>query len=85
VLQPFIFWDRCTKHPDHEYGHCYLFDRAERGTDEFLFKAVGHTCTVDVAADPRYALIAQSLGAWRERDGTTELIRIGTLTELSVD
>lgn len=32
-LEPFVFWDQCQAHPEQEFGHCYLFDRAERGRD----------------------------------------------------
>lgn len=67
-LQPFIFWDSCQKHFDLEGGHCYLFDRAERSKEECLFKAVGHTCTVDAGTKERYLPIARQVKSWRDKD-----------------
>ena len=67
-LQPFVFWDRCSNHIDLEYGHCYLFDRAERSDDECLFKAVGHTCTIDAGMEERYSAIAGNVKEWRAED-----------------
>jgi hypothetical protein len=73
-MQPFIFWDECERHPSESSGHCYLFDRAERGDDEFLFKAVGYPCTLDVARDDRYSGLRIQLDAWRT--GKVDVARV---------
>ncbi|MGE0454006.1 MAG: Hsp70 family protein [Vicinamibacteria bacterium] len=84
-LQPFVFWDQCSSHPDKEYGHCYLFDRAERGADELLFKAAGHTCTVELASDGRYEALAARLREWRIRDQSSALRTIGVLEPVTIE
>ena len=67
-LRPLVFWDHCSKHPDLDCGHCYLFDRAERSRDECLFKAVGNICTVDAGKEDRYLPIAREVQSWRDED-----------------
>jgi hypothetical protein len=46
-LQPLVFWDFCSRHPELAGGHCFLFDlmAGSPGTQLISFKAIGFPCS----------------------------------------
>ena len=64
-LEPLILWHHCSKHPELEDGHCFVFDTCERdGT--FTFVAVGYKCTFVVSAqDNETSSLHEMLTSWK--------------------
>jgi hypothetical protein len=79
-LHPFIFWDRCQKHPDLHPGHCYIYDIPLR-QGGFSFKAVDSSCTCEVNPESNSQL-AELLAKYREKDLQIGLLQIGSLKEV---
>jgi len=77
-LLPLIFWDRCTRHPDLETGHCYLLDSQERD-GAYSFKAVAHPCTVIVGASGPYKALHKQLTGMAEKDGSFSHLDLGNI------
>jgi hypothetical protein len=72
ALEPLVLWEACSKHPDMENGHCYMFDSMEKdGT--FTYKAVGHSCVLCIGAGGPYGGISELLNEMMERDLSLEL------------
>ena len=79
-LQPLIFWDRCPHHPDIEDGHCFFFDKEEKGA--FSFKAVGYPCVCTVSESNEYAELARLLAEMRSGDPKLEVLDVGVLEDI---
>jgi hypothetical protein len=80
-LHPFIFWDRCPKHPDLYPGHCYIYDIPLK-QGGFSFKAVDSTCTCEINQGSNSRL-AELLAKYREKDQQTAFVQIASLGETS--
>ncbi len=78
-LQPLIFWERCRNHPDIEDGHCFFFDKEERGI--FTFKAVGYPCVCVVSESNEYAELGKLLAGMRSEDPKLEVLDVGVLED----
>jgi hypothetical protein len=66
-LQPVIFWYSCEKHPDADYGHCFMFDSYQNGI--FSYKSVGYRCSCNFTVDDRrFGRLAEVLTEFRKAD-----------------
>ena len=77
-LQPLIFWNRCSKHPELDCGHCYLFDSVE-SPGVFSFKAAAFPCTCVVSTENEYAPLAEQLAEFTKADAPVALCHVGEL------
>jgi len=75
-LQPLFFWDRCDRHPDEEFGHCFIFDKREKTEGKFSFKAAGAACTKTVEQGSIYDGLSAELTRWSESDPAISLVQI---------
>ena len=82
-LYPLMFWDRCSEHPDVDFGHLFLFDQADRRNDTFSFKACGMRCSCTVAGKGKYGDLWRKLRDLRESDGSSEFLEgVGQFREI---
>ncbi len=83
-LEPLIFIDRCPKHTLNEGAepHWYIFDKFDEKHRAYSFKAVGHTCSLEIGeSDPR-AAIYSALGELYKGDPDITLIEENDFRDL---
>ncbi len=77
-LEPLVLWHSCSKHPDADIGHCYLFDTINKGITSY--KAVGHSCTLQISSsDSDFRELNEYLSAFASTDQTINPVRIKIL------
>jgi hypothetical protein len=77
-LQPLLFWHSCGRHPDSEFGHCYIFDTKTK--EGAAFKAAGHSCTLEIVrSDKEFAGLNEYLTSFESADQPIDRVAIGTL------
>jgi hypothetical protein len=84
-LQPLLFWDECSRHPDLTAGHCYIFDKAQVSDGSFSYKAAGYPCTCTVSGTNRYKEAAAALIVHKASDSRVELIKGIKLRDMAID
>ncbi|MEW6186004.1 MAG: hypothetical protein AB1585_09730 [Thermodesulfobacteriota bacterium] len=83
-LQPLVFWDDCSDHPDLENGHCYFFDKAGKD-NEFSFKATGYSCTCIVSLKSKYLELAERLIQIKKEDPKLSNYKIDLMEEIKIE
>ncbi len=83
-LQPLIFWDVCTKHSDVYEGHCFFYDKYEKKSNSYSYKAAGYKCTCNVSEKNQYREIAKQLNALNQIDCAIEIIKVGSFSKISL-
>jgi hypothetical protein len=77
-LEPLILWHDCPKHPDAEFGHCYIFDLIDKG--KASYKAVGHACVLEVTdINSDFSELFDYLTSFSVSDQSIDLVTINKL------